>query len=120
MNRVYGFSYETPRQYINNRRQGWDDEDFMEIVVESDTDQEALEWGQTVATELMRILYESCNESIQYRWNPIDYVNELISTHNYTPDQIAQVPQVRYGEHLNYEQVLAGDRFEDAMPIKLS
>jgi len=51
------FGYETPLQKMNNAAHGWEDEDSAAVFVMASSEQQALQWGRTIAKSFVGRLF---------------------------------------------------------------
>ena len=66
MKRLFRFGYETPGQAERNAAHGWDDENSAGIWITSGSEDEAMQWGRTVAEQFVLWLFaQSANV---YSW----------------------------------------------------
>lgn len=96
--------YETPRQWKNNRKHGWDDEDSFSIFITAEDSSAALSWGREIMRSFLRQLYrgkENTPDPDQYAmWieeEPLD---------RFSQDQLAEIQGVKIGEFPNWEKVI--------------
>ena len=54
---LYRFGYETPRQSLTNERGGWDDEDSQVVLIDAETQEAALRWGQEISERFIKLLF---------------------------------------------------------------
>ena len=72
---LYRFGYESPRQLRNNDAHGWDDEDSQWLVIEADTEADALAWGHEVSERFLRLLFHDNTVS----WRSRGYASTIES-----------------------------------------
>jgi hypothetical protein len=58
MKYLFVFGFRTPQQWLNNEREGWDDEDSYAFFVEALNSEKAMHWGRQVADSYVRYLFE--------------------------------------------------------------
>ncbi|MGE0127897.1 MAG: hypothetical protein AB7U82_07450 [Blastocatellales bacterium] len=58
MQYLFVFGFCTPQQWLNNERQGWDDEDSYAFFVEAANAEDAMHWGRQVVDSYVRFLFE--------------------------------------------------------------
>ena len=100
---VYGFGFETPIQRANNRAKGWDDEDSAALMIESDSEDEALRWGRAVAEAFFQWIYQDPEESWAAGFY-VDYlepetasswtVTDLVHLQSVTPGQMPDLTKI--------------------------
>lgn len=59
---LFAFGYETPSQHLNNRANGWDDEDSEAVFIDCPDPDAALAWGCEVAEVFVRRLWKAYGE----------------------------------------------------------
>jgi hypothetical protein len=70
---LYCFGYETPSQLNNNSQNGWDDEDSQTLLIEAETEEAALRWGQEISERFIKLLFK--DEMIS--WKRLGYANGI-------------------------------------------
>ena len=65
-NRLFLFGYETPTQAKRNAEHGWDDEDSAGVWITSPSEDEAMQWGRTVAEQFVSLLFAQTGDA--YSW----------------------------------------------------
>lgn len=64
MKEFYYFSYETPHQRKNNREHGFDDQDSFGFIIEADSREKIIEWGNQLADKFLQTLYQDSDITI--------------------------------------------------------
>ena len=59
---LFAFGYETPSQHLNNKANGWDDEDSEAVFIDCPDPDAALAWGCEVAEVFVRRLWKAYGE----------------------------------------------------------
>lgn len=78
MNRyLYGFGFETPRQWVLNRQHGWDDEDSALIIIRAESADAAYAWGREVAEASVRRLFERAHARELPSWKELEYADSI-------------------------------------------
>ena len=94
--RLFRFGFENPHEAKCNARDGTDYESSTGIWIESETDDEALRWGMTIADRLVVFLFDRA-QIAPYSWahggfaHWIEQEPEFLSAASY-------LPSVRFGE----------------------
>jgi hypothetical protein len=99
---LYGFGYETPRQYRLNSQMGWDDEDSLAILIEADDEGAALNWGREVSEKFVKQLYQDDTVS----WKGLGYASWIESS---SREPSSTLPLIRLGEFPDFAQWLRED-----------
>jgi hypothetical protein len=102
---LYGFGFETPRQRAMNDARGWDDEDSGCVIIEAETADAAREWGRAVAEAFLKYLYDDPAVS----WAAGRYADWIDAdpASRWSPEQLADVPNVSVGEMPDLARVSA-------------
>ena len=108
--RLYNFTFgfETPRQSLNNRRRGWDDENSWGFWILAESRDAAIAWGRQVAEEFVRRLYaQACLPARSWER---DGFAHWIAADTPEPSQIvhtALIPIITDGEMPDFSAALA-------------
>jgi hypothetical protein len=70
---LFCFGFETPDQYENNRRYGYDDEDSHAIWIEANSKDEAMAEGFRFARGFIERQFTELGQSMPFEWNENTY-----------------------------------------------
>jgi hypothetical protein len=63
----YTFVFESPRQFVNNEKHGWDDEDSQSLVIEADDESTAHAWDHNVSEAFLKRLFKE-DRAVELPW----------------------------------------------------
>jgi hypothetical protein len=95
---LFRFGFETPAQKSLNDEMGWDSEDSLAVIIEADSEQDALKWGQQVAERFVQLLF--ADDSVS--WKAMNYANWI--EHGRVP--WSGIQRVSVGEYPDFEKWL--------------
>lgn len=108
---LYVFGYETPGLAGANKRQHTDFEDSMSFFIVAKNKEQALEWGERLADEYIRVLYNNPSATRKSHgsagWIEDDYAR------SYSVEGLAKIVVVNYGAYPDMV-TLVGERYGPA------
>ncbi|HEV2600476.1 hypothetical protein [Sphingopyxis sp.] len=103
--RLYCFGYETPAQFENNARHGWDDEDSAAVWIAAASEEAALDWGRSIAEEFVSFLFK-CDGKEGYSWAGENFASWIETDPNILAHAL-EFPAVSVGEMPDFN-ILSG------------
>lgn len=98
--RLFCFGYQTPTQFVNNAKNGWDDENSAAIWIMAASDEAATEWGRLVAESFVSHLFERTDED-GYSWANENFVHWIETDPNIL-SHASEIPMITAGEMPNF------------------
>jgi hypothetical protein len=95
---LYCFGYENPLQFRNNDHYGWDDEDSQAVLIDAESEEAALRWGQEISERFIKLLFR--DEGIS--WKQLGYANWV----ELPGKEVPGTPHVRDGEFPDFNMWL--------------
>lgn len=97
---VYRFGYCTPAQWAANEAHGWDDESSSAFLVQAQSVEEALAWGDKVANAFVAWLFARDGKVPPTSWSEAEYASwiEEEPAAVFSPESLQELPVVACGQ----------------------
>jgi hypothetical protein len=102
---LFIFGYETPRQLINNKAHGWDDEDSTTIFIKANDEAEALFWGREIAKWFVAELYRKEGGPSGFDWLDAGYAHSIENQDAFNREDLEKVLTVNVGEYPAFDSL---------------
>lgn len=96
---LFRFGYSTPKQFINNEKYGWEDEDSEAVYILAENAEQALQCGYDIADAFLRMLFADPSVS----WRAMQFAGVVTEAQHSSDD----LPIVEMGQHPDFNRMIA-------------
>lgn len=104
---LFRFGFCTPGQWRDNDLHGWDDESSSALFIDSETEEDALNWGREVAEEFCRSLFLDAHwEGVIPSWKAAGFAHWIEgSPSQFSFEQLSELEHVKSGDMPNFKRL---------------